>query len=466
MKTVSIPIIPIENTIAFTNDKQELDLEAICFFVAFGFFLDTDTYWKNKKILSPGTTYEIDDKGFISSAKNWFNWKQETKNRSFNHIVDDFSELFEKIIKEQTLNKKVILPISGGLDSRTQVVALRNHPFIKSYSYEYQGGYPETKIAKKIADVCQFPFTSMTVKKGYLWNCIEELASINQCFSEFTHPRQMAFFDSFKELGTVFSLGHMGDLLFDSFGLKHLPFQEEVTILIKMLINKGGEELANLLWKSWGLDGSFKDYYTSRISSLLAEFDIEDTNAKFRAFKTKYYVARWSSNNLSIFNAIHPVTLPYYDNRMCEFITTLPEEVLSKRKIQIEYIKNKAPDLAKITWQGQKPCNLYNYHLNKSPYNLPFRIIGKLKRDYNAILGKPYISRNWELQFVGKENNKYLNHWLLNTSLESIIPQHITKQFYDNFIKKDAFTYSHSVSMLLTLSLFQEKFNYPKNIVQ
>ncbi len=416
MKTVSIPIIPIEKTFAFTNEKQELDKEAICFFVAFGFFLDTDTYWKNKKVLAPGTTYELDEKNKILSSKKWFNWEQETKNRSFNQIVDEFSHLFETIVQEQTLNKKVILPISGGLDSRTQAVSLRNHPHVNSYSYDYQGGYPETKIAKKIAAACQFSFTSMTVKKGYLWNCIEDLASINQCYSEFTHPRQMAFYDSFKEMGSVFSLGHMGDLMFDSFGLKQLSFDEEVAVLIKMLLKKGGEELATSLWKAWELDGAFKVYYTSRISALLKEFSIEDTNAKFRAFKTKYYVSRWSSNNLSVFNSIHPVTLPYYDDRMCKFITTLSEEVLSKRKIQIAYIKDKAPDLAKITWQGQKPYNLYNYHLNKSPYNLPNRVIGKLQRETNAILGKPYISRNWELQFVGKENNKQLSDWLFNGS--------------------------------------------------
>ena len=59
-------------------------------------------------MLAPGTTYELDKKNKILSSKKWFNWEQETKNRSFNQIVDEFSHLFETNVQEQTLNKKVI----------------------------------------------------------------------------------------------------------------------------------------------------------------------------------------------------------------------------------------------------------------------------------------------------------------------------------------------------------------------
>jgi len=460
MKSIIIPIIPINKTIAKVQGKHELDLEAICLFIAFGFFLDTDSYWKDEIILSPGSEYTLDKDNYITSAKKWFQWHYTPKEISFEDTLEEFTNFFETIVKEQTSDKNVILPISGGIDSRTQAVALRNHPNVKSYSYDYKGGYPETKIAKKIADKCQFPFQSLSVPKGYLWNCIEELAEINQCYSEFTHPRQMAFLDNFKDMGNVFSLGHMGDLMFDSFGLPNLPFEEEVEVLIKMLLKKGGSELANSLWESWNLEGTFEDYYTSRIRKLLKEINIEgNTNARLRAFKTKYYVSRWSSNNLSVFDKVHPVILPYYDNRMCEFICTIPEKYLANRQLQIAYIQKRAPDLAKITWQGQKPFNLNNFHLNKSPYNLPNRIAGKLKREYSSLMGNPYISRNWEIQFVGKKNDANLKKWLFESKLENLVPKDTIQKYYDNFKEKNAVNYSHPVSMLLTLALFQEKFN-------
>ncbi|WP_282134453.1 asparagine synthase-related protein [Seonamhaeicola maritimus] len=459
MKTVKNPILPSHKTIAKTGAKHELDLEAICLFIAFGFFFDTDTYWKNEKVLSPGTKYQLDGQNKVVSSERWFQWYYSPRELSFHDTLQAFKDLFETVVKEQTGGKHVILPISGGLDSRTQAVALRDHPNVNAYSYDFEGGYPEAKIAAKIAAACHFPFESMTVSKGYLWDCVESLADINQCYSEFTHPRQMAFLNRLKNKGDVFSLGHMGDLMFDSFGLPQLSFDEEIEVLIKLLLKAGGFELAKILWTSWGLVGSFEDYFVSRLRALLSTIEIDDTNAKLRAFKTQYYVSRWSSNNLSVFEALHPITLPYYDDRMFEFICTVPEKHLANRALQIAYIKEYAPELAKITWLKERPFDLYNYHLNKVPYNLPYRITNKLKRTFNDFIGRPYISRNWELQFVGKDNEAHLKRWLFESKLKELIPLDIIQQFYDNFKEKNSIKYSHPVSMMLTLALFQEKFN-------
>ncbi|WP_228851080.1 asparagine synthase-related protein [Aegicerativicinus sediminis] len=460
MITLKTPIIPTETTIAKVEGNHDLDLEAICLFIAFGFFFDTDTYWKDEKVLSPGSIHTLNKINHIVSSEKWFNWHYSPRELKFNEALEEFTELFERIVWEQTENKRVILPISGGLDSRTLAVALRNHPNVASYSYEFQNGYPETKIARQIAKACQFPFTSLTVPKGYLWNCIEELAEINQCYSEFTHPRQMAFINEFKGMGNLFSLGHMGDLMFDSFGFQQLSVDKEVEVLTKLLLKKGGAELASSLWKIWGLKGDFKDYYSTRIKSLLEEIDIKETNPKIRAFKTHYYVSRWSSNNLSVFKSIHPVSLPYFDDNMCEFICTVPEKYLANRQLQIAYIKQIAPDLAKITWQGQKPFNLNSYHLNKSPFNLPYRASNKIKRILKESIGKPYVSRNWELQFLGKENDTHLRKWLFESNLKGLVPIKLIEQFYTNFKQKETLVYSHPVSMLLTLALFQQKINY------
>ncbi|WP_298236982.1 asparagine synthase-related protein [uncultured Algibacter sp.] len=459
MKTIKTPILPINKTIVKTQGKHELDLEAICLFIAFGFFFDTDSYWKDEMVLAPGTNYLFDENDTLLSSEKWFEWHHTPRAISFQDTLQEFTNLFETIVNEQTTNKKVIFPISGGLDSRTQAVALRNHPNVKSYSYDFEGGYPETKIAKKIANACHFPFKSFKVQKGYLWDCIEALAEITQCYSEFTHPRQMAFFSALKDMGNLFSLGHMGDLMFDSFGFKQLTFDQEEDVLIKLLLKKGGVELASTLWKTWGLDGNFEDYYRTRLRALLKAINIEDTNAKLRAFKTQYFVSRWSSNNLSIFEAMQPVALPYYDNRMFEFICTVPEKYLANRQLQIAYIQQNAPDLAKITWQEKRPFSLNNYYLNEAPYNLPYRVVNKLKREFKELIGKPYISRNWELQFVGKENDKHLKKWLFESNLKDLVPKNIIQEYYDNFKEKDAVTYSHSVSMLLTLAFFQEKFS-------
>ena len=115
--------------------------------------------------------------------------------------------------------------------------------------------------------------------------------------------------------------------------------------------------------------------------------------------------------------------------------------------------------VAKITWHEQKPFNLYNYGWNKAPYNLPYRVYSKITREFKGLLGKPHIARNWELQFLGTENDAQLQKWLFESGLEALISKDIIRQFYSNFKNKDAVRYSHPVSMLLTLALFNKKFN-------
>lgn len=452
MEFITTPIIPSKNT--FFGTKKEIDQKAICVFAAIGFFLDDDTYYKDLKVARPACDHQIENNTVLSSEP-YFKWHYSPVERPLSQVVQEFASLFETIIKEQVGDKKVILPLSGGLDSRTQAAALFHlGNEVNSYGYAFEGGHDETRYGKQIAEACGFPFQDWKVPNGYLWNSIEKLASINECYSEFTHPRQMAFVDAYSSLGDVFSLGHWGDVLFDDMGVPDdLPLEDQVKVILKKIVKKGGMELAVRLWSCFGNEDDFKVYLSERIRKLLQEINIpESANAQIRAFKSLYWAPRWTSVNLSVFESQRPITVPYYDNRMCEFICTVPEKYLAGRKIQIEYLKLRMPALAKISWQEHRPFNLYNYHLDKMPYNLPYRIFNKIKRELDS---KKYIQRNWELQFLGKKNEEALQQWLFkNESFLEAVPQELVHEMYDEFLSEDAVYYSHSVSMLLTLSVF------------
>ena len=152
------------------------------------------------------------------------------------------------------------------------------------------------------------------------------------------------------------------------------------------------------------------------------------------------------------------MALPYYDDRMCRFIMSLPEEHLAGRKIQIEYIKKYAPDIAAVPWQDKAPYNLFEYHKQFTPQHLPYRIKNKVKNVLNEkVLRKKLIQRNWEIQFLGKENDAKLNHWLFeNEAFKRLVPEEITRKYYTHFIEGDQVYWSHPVSILLTLSVFSK----------
>ena len=188
--------------------------------------------------------------------------------------------------------------------------------------------------------------------------------------------------------------------------------------------------------------------------------NIDDTNAKLRAFKSKYWAPRWTSVNLSIFEAAKPITLPYYDNRMCEFICTIPEEYLKDRKLQIAYIKMRNPELAKLVWQDKRPYNLYNYATPNSSKTIIYKVANKLKRTALKLSGQQYIQRNWELQFLGDDNKKQLELTLKNSKLSDIVPEAFYNSYVNDFYKKDALQNAHAVNMLLTLAKFNQHFNH------
>src|SRR3989338_5947551 len=167
------------------NNKEtthlELNLEAVCIFAACGFFFDYDTYFKNIQALKPATEYTVDSTGKILNSRLYWQWYYVPRSISFETALDEFSQILENMIGNATKGKKVILPLSGGLDSRTLAAALPKDSDVHAFSYEFSGGPHESYYGQKIAYARNFPFSAYQVPAGYLWNKIQALAKANQC---------------------------------------------------------------------------------------------------------------------------------------------------------------------------------------------------------------------------------------------------------------------------------------------
>lgn len=437
-----------------------LDLKAIVTFCSIGFMLDDNTYYSDIKAIKPSTKITLNKNNNIISNKKIWDWHYNPKEKSFEYILEEFSNIFEEIITKKSNGKKILLPISGGLDSRTLFVPVKNESSLTLSSYEFEGGIPETETAKALSRLFNIPLFTQKIQRGYLWNKIDEFYNLNNCFSDFIHPRQVDSIHQWQGLGDVILLGHWGDVLFDKQAdSQKISYNEQVSKLKKKIIKLDGMELANDLWKHWSIEGSFETYITDRLDQLYRNIDIDHPSARMRAFKSLYWAPRWTSTNLSIFKQAGEIILPYYSNEMCKFICTVPEKYLAGRKIQIEYIKKYCPEAAQIPWQQYYPLNLYQYQRFNSLAYYPVRAISKVKRVLQKKIfnSEKLITRNWELQFLGDNNFIQLRKNLLErNNINKLIPQSIIRKYLDSF-QKDPVKYAHSLSVLLTLTVFLDK---------
>jgi hypothetical protein len=251
----------------------------------------------------------------------------------------------------------------------------------------------------------------------------------------------------------VWLLGHWGDVLFDNVHIDPASGNEEqVELLLKKVVKKGGVELGQDLWNHWNLKGDFRNYLRTRIMEMLDVIKISDARARIRAFKSLYWATRWTSVNLAHFSAHRDMSLPYYNDKMCKFVMSIPEELLANRVIQIEYIKKFAPELAKVEWQEKSPYNLYDYHKHLTVHHLPNRVVQKAKR---VLSNKKLILRNWVLQYLGDSNRKQLEDFLFkDENFVKLFSKELLNKYLDNFYLDDHVKWSHPMSVLLNFSLF------------
>ena len=427
--------------------NTKIDFEAISHWISTGFFFDDKYFLKE---------YDFPRNRKYPNIK----WFYNPSNRSYAQTIDQFSKILEKIISKISDRYKIILPISGGLDSRTIACALKGKKNIISYSYEFEDGINETSYAKNIADACGFEFHSFKIPRGYLWNEIDELSSITKCRTEFTHSRQMAVIKEISSFGDVIISGSMGDLLFDSSNIPSNCTQKTIIDnLLAHITKPAGRELAEELWTLWKINGSQNRAIREIIKNKLDKILISNPASTLRAFKVENYVQNWTNVNMDVFKRYKKVISPYHEDIMCDFVCTVPERFLNNRQIQIDYIKNSSPELALIPWQ-KYDLNLYNYQ-NFNTIYFPRRIMRYTNRliKEKVLQNEPKVERNWELQFFGENNKRNLENWLFNNPmLTEIIPSSLIDKFYDKFRNVDSIKYSHAISMFLTLSVWCKKF--------
>jgi len=450
-------------SVAQVASNKQLDVDGLTGFFNFGFFPQDRTHYKDVKVLRPASEYEFDGRGFLVSHKRYWTWDFKPDcGRTFDDTVSELNSIFREVIGDQTETGRVAVPISGGLDSRTIVGALDREASqrVYAYSYGYTDSSVEVSIARQIALSSKLNFQDFTIQP-YLFDEIQHVTSCLEGFNDMTQCRQADVIYQIGRKSDYVLGGHLGDLILDDADLLemtpgNLSESDFLYLALKKTVKKGtawlNENILSDLIPGRAADIVLRNMMQEEIESLRT---IADYDFRLKVFKMEQYCFRFTATGFRMYQPGSFPRLPFYDNRIIDFISTIPSKQLKNRKIQIELLKLYYPDLAKIKWQ-KYDANLYQYQYFNT-WLLPRRFLKKAARE---ALNPKVIQRNWEVQFLNPQGRAGLNQWLLEPGLklhDFVSPAPI-KTLLDGFYDHPNGANGYTASMLLTLSAWLEKY--------
>ncbi len=454
-------------TVADAASRRHLDWMGLTGFFAFGFFPEDRTFFEDVRILRPASHYVFDETGCLLREERYWQWRHEPdRRRSYDDTVAEFGQVLGDVLADQTRDGRIAVPISGGLDSRTTVAMITRDDRrsavdgrLWSYSYGYSEDSIETRIARQVASARGLPFQCFTIRP-YLFDRLDLVLASVEGFQDVTQCRQAAVSDEICLHADYLIAAHWGDVWLDDMGLadeEFPPRKDEFVIdhALNKIAKQGREWLLKNLCQSQ-LNGRephtlLRDFVRGELARVR---DVVDADFQVKAFKTEQWSFRWTLASIRMYQAGAFPRLPFYDTRLTDFFATMPSAFVKGRRLQIDYLKRFAPDLARIPWQAYD-TNLFWYPYFSS-WLLPKRAA---KKGMRILTGKRVIERNWEVQLLGEQGRQGLKQWLRRPGLllhEFISPhavEGLIEDFYAAPLEKG---HGYTVSMLLTLSAWLE----------
>jgi hypothetical protein len=391
--------------VAAAVSRRRLDWPALSGFFACGFFPGDRTFFDDVRILRPATHAVFDESGKLLREQRYWQWEHRPDQaRGYGDTVAEFGETLHRVLDEETSGGKFAVPISGGLDSRTTVAALTREGApaperLWSYSYGYAAESIETRIARRVAEARGLPFEPLVIGP-YLFDRLDEVLACVEGFQDVTQARQAVVAPLLAARSDGVVAAHWGDVWLDDMGLRDGAAAEDAVAAhaFAKVAKRGHDWLLEQI-AAPRLSGEDPSRVArSFVQSELERFaDIEDADFRVKAFKTEQWSFRWTLASLRMYQAGAFPRLPFYDTRLTEFFATVPTAFVSGRRLQIDYLKRFAPDLARIPWQAYG-CNLY-WQPHFETWLLPWRAARKIGRALTR--GSRVPERNWEVQFSG-----------------------------------------------------------------
>lgn len=436
--------------LAKSMSGKRLDWEGITGFMAMGYFPGTTTYLEGISVLQPASHYIFNENLDLLNQETYWEWNYTPCDIRLSELHEEFRSILSTSLSTALSNKRVALPISGGLDSRLLAGEVtKNNIGYKSlwgYSYGYIPQSKETKIASEIAGARKIDFDAY-VMPNYLFDNINYITDSVELFQYIDGTRQACMREQLESHGDIVLAGHWGDVWMNDSGTEGMSVEDYFN---KKIVKRGSDWL---LKEVTGLHyPKYAPFLKNYFNGWNDKYRNIEEDFRMKIFKTSQWSFRWTLASVRMYQAAVMPVLTFYDNRIVDFFSKVQGQVLKGRHFEIEFIKSYHPDLAKIKWQ-EYDRNLYDY----KKFNNRNVIYRGLKKLQITLTNEKPILRNWEVFYLNPDGRKNLEQVLVhNKPFNEIVPTEKIKELLDDFYEYPNAANGYKISQLHTLAQFMK----------
>ena len=311
--------------VAAVASSRRLDGEALCGFLACGFFPADRTFFDDVQILRPASHYVFDERGRRVSEERYAAWRRAPDaRRSVPDTAAELAGLLKQVLSELTGSGRVAIPISGGLDSRTTVALLtdagRPAPSrLWAYTYGYASDSVETAIGRRVGESRGLTVRSLVIGR-YLFERLDDVLDAVEGFQDVTQTRQVAVADLLARDADSVVAAHWGDVWLDDMGATRAgPGRDALAEHAFHKVRKRGREWLLREIAAPLVPGEDPEAVARRFvaSELKRVGELGDADFEIKAFKTDQWSFRWTVASLRAYRLGALPKLPFYDTRVC-----------------------------------------------------------------------------------------------------------------------------------------------------
>ena len=455
--------------------KKSLRKDAIVDFFLFGYLLGDKTFFKHIYQLPPASILEVSKRGMMIT-KYWdYEYDEEYDARSQEELIDELGALWQRSVERRIKkDEKIIIPLSGGLDSRAILAAAMrctSKDNIITFTFGERGSF-DFEIGKMVAEKAGVTNIPIGVEKedfekqyNILINNIEGMIDATPYFPTMGYKEM-------KKYGSRLYIGYMGDPIMGShISLKMLnkklnseqDYIEAKNIIFEKHRLNDLKDVQGLFNPSYLNIENFKYSFENTLNVLKRTYN-EDMPNYCAIWDYKHRQDKYTMFAVFRYKEYFEYSTPFLDNELIDFMLKIPPELRLDENLYKSMLLKKYPELFELPVKNNAGLRLdagdvslflsrailfIKRKTNKISSMLIKRNIFLNKRknyiDYDNLLRRDKEYRNYMRKIIEKiEEREYFN----KDYIEEIWRLHMRG-------KKN---YSMLFGLLVTFELFLERF--------